>query len=140
MLAAASAAAATLSPAEQAFKSAYVKLVPALNRASNAVIAAVHGSGHDTDAQLVTVFARVARQWATATKPLSSLHAPAAEKKIFTAALGDSRAVEADLLAIVQSGRTHSVKEAKAAGTLLAVDFNALGREIKLLKAKLGLP
>ena len=140
ILAAGSAAAATLSPAAQAFKTAYVKLVPALNKASNAVVHAVDGSSHDTDAQVVTVFAGVARQWATATKPLFTLHAPAAEATIFAIALRDSRGVEADLLAIVQSGRTHSVKVAKAAGTLLALDFNGLGREIKLLKTKLGLP
>ena len=140
MLAAASAAAATLSPAEQGFKTAYVKLVPALNRASAAVVHAVGGSAHDTDAQVVTIFGGVARQWAAATKPLYALDAPTPEAKIFAAAVRQSRAVEADLLAIVTSGRTHSVKVAKAAGTLLAVNFNTLGREVKLLKTKLGLP
>ena len=140
MLAAGSAAAATLSPAEQAFKTAYVKLVPALNRASSAVVHAVNGSAHDTDAQVVTIFGAVARQWGTATKPLLALHAPAPEATIFAAAVRDVRALKVDLLAIVQSGRTHSVKVAKAAGTLLALNFNALGREIKQLKTKLGLP
>lgn len=140
LVAAGSAAAATLSPAEQAFKTAYVKLVPALNKASAAVVHAVDGSSHDTDAQVVTVFGNVARQWATATKPLLALHAPAPEARIFAAASHGSRAVEADLLACVQSGRTHSAKAAKAAGTLLALDFNALARQIKLLKGKLGLP
>ena len=68
------------------------------------------------------------------------MHAPAPEATAFAAALRDSSAVESDLLAIVDSGRTHSVKVAKAAGTLLALNFNALGREIKVLKTKLGLP
>ncbi len=140
VVASGSAAAATLSPAERAFKTAYVKLVPALNKASSALVHAVDGSGHDTDAQVVTVFSGVARQWATATKPLLALHAPAREAQIFVAASRGTRAVEADLLAVAQSGRTHSVSAAKASGTLLALDFNALVRQIKLLKAKLGLP
>jgi hypothetical protein len=140
VLAAGSAAAATLSPAEQAFKTSYVKLVPALNKASTALVHAVDGSSGDTDAQVVRIFAGVAHQWATATKPLLALHAPAPEAKIFAAASRRARAVEADLLAVAQSGRTHSVSAAKAAATLLALDFNALAKQIKLLKGKLGLP
>jgi hypothetical protein len=139
-LTAGSAAAATLSPAELAFKTAYEKLVPTLNKASSALVHAVDGSSHATDAQVVTIFTGVARQWASATKPLLALHAPAREAQIFTAVARDSRAVEADLLAVAQSGRTNSVSAAKAAGTLLALDFNALARQIKLMKAKLGLP
>jgi hypothetical protein len=138
-ISAGSATAATLSPAEQAFKTAYEKLVPTLNRASSALVHAVDGSVHDTDAQVVTIFTGVARQWATATKPLLALHAPAPEAQIFAAVSSDSRAVETDLLAIVKSGRTQSVPAAKAAGTRIALDFNALARKIKLLKAKLGL-
>ena len=69
-----------------------------------------------------------------------ALHAPAPEAKIFAAAARDVRAIEVDLVAIVKSGRTHSVKLAKAAGTLLALNFNTLGREVKQLKTMLGLP
>ena len=138
--AAGSAAAATLSPAEQAFKTAYVKLVPTLNKASAALVHAVDASGHETDAQLVTAFSGVARQWATATKPLLALHAPAPEAQIFAGISRRSRSVETDLLAVAQSGRTHSVKAAKTAGTLLVLDFNALAKQVKLIKAKLALP
>lgn len=140
VVAAGSAAAATLSPAEQAFKTAYVKLVPTLNRASTALVHAVDNSGHDTDAQVVTVFSGVAGQWATATKPLLALHAPTPEAQIFAGISRGARSVEADLLAVAQSGRTHSVKAAKAAGTHLALDFNALAKQVKLMKGKLGLP
>jgi hypothetical protein len=140
VVAAGSAAAATLSPAEQAFKTAYVKLVPTLNKASAALVHAVDGSSHDTDAQVVTVYSGVARQWATATKPLLALHAPAQEAQIFAAISRGSRAVEADLLSVAQAGRTHSVPAAKAAGTLLALDFNGIAKQVKLMKAKLGLP
>jgi len=139
VISAGSAAGATLSPAEQAFKTAYEKLVPTLNKASSALVHAVDGAGHDTDAQLVTIFTGVARQWATATKPLLALHAPAPEAQIFAAVSRDSRAVGADLLAIARAGRTNSVPAAKAAGTRIALDFNALARQIQLLKAKLGL-
>ena len=140
MFAAGSAAAATLSPAEKTFKTAYVKLVPSLNRASSAVVHAVDGSAKDTDANVVTIFGGVAREWASATNPLIALYAPAPEAKIFAAVLSDARAVETDLVAIVKSGRTHSVKLAKAAGTLLALNFNALAAEVKQMKTKLGLP
>jgi len=139
LIAAAGASAVALSPAERAFSSAYEKLVPTLNRASAALVGAVNGSGHDTDAQIVTIFTGVARQWASATRPLLALRAPAPEAPIFAVVSRYARAVKADLLAVAQSGRTHSVPAAKAGGTRLALDFNALAREVKLLKAELGL-
>ena len=138
-IAAGTAAAATLSPAERAFVKVYEKLVPTLNRASSALVRAVDGAGKDSDPQLVTIFTGVAHQWATATKPLLALHAPVPEAKIFATASRYARSVEADLLAVVQSGRSSSVSAAKAAGTRLALDFNTLAAEIRQLKAKLGL-
>ena len=139
-IAAGSAAAATLSPAEQAFKKSFVKLVPALNAATNAVIRDVHNSSHETDAQIATIFSAVAHKWSAATRPLSSLKVPTPEAKILSEIVHLSGAVEVDLLAAAQSGRTHSAADAKQAGLLLAHDFNALGAWVGLLKKKLGLP
>ncbi len=134
------AAIAALSPAEQAFKTRFAKLRPALNAATNAVIRDVHNSSHETDAQVATVFTAVARQWSAATRPLSALKAPAPEAKIVSEIVHLAGAVEIDLLAAAQSGRTHSAADAKQAGLLLAHDFNALGVWVGLLKKKLGLP
>ena len=139
VIAVAAADAATLSPAEKAFSKAYERLVPTLNKASVALVHAVDGTSKDTDAQAVTIFGGVARQWASATKPLLALHAPAPEAQIFTAMSRLSRAVESDLLAVVKSIRTHSASGAKSSGRRLVLDFNALAATARLLKAKLGL-
>ena len=134
------AAAATLSPVEHAFRKSFVKLVPTLNAATNAVIKDVRDSSHETDAQVARAFTAVARQWAAATKPLSSLKAPAPEATILAAIVHYSGAVEVDLLAAAKSGRTHSVSAANRAGLRLAHDFNTLGVWVGGLKKKLGLP
>jgi hypothetical protein len=132
-------AVAALSPSEKEFAKAYEKLVPSLNAASAALISAVDNSAKDTDAQVATIFAHLAERWATATKPLLVLHAPAPEARIFAVVSTDTRAVERDLLAVAQAGRTDSVPGAKRAGRALALDFNGLGTQIKKLKARLGL-
>lgn len=130
----------TLTPAEQAFKKAYVALVPSLNRASGAIVKAVENAGKDTDAQVVTVFTNLAHQWSTATRPLLALRAPAPDAALFAAVTQRVPAVDADLLATAQAGRARSGPAGKKAGHQLAVDFNALGAAVGALKKKLGLP
>ena len=129
-----------LSSAERAFKKAYVALVPNLNSASAAIITAVRNAGKDTDAQVVTIFTRLARRWTTATRPLLALKAPAPDAGLFAAVTTRVPKVEADLLATAQAGRTHSVSAGRTAGEHLATDFNALGVAVKALKTRLGLP
>ena len=129
-----------LSSAERAFVKAYVALVPNLNKASTAIITAVRNAGKDTDAQVVTIFTRLARRWTTATRPLLALKAPAPDAGLFAAVTTRVPKVEADLLATAQAGRTHSVSAGRTAGEHLATDFNALGVAVKALKTRLGLP
>jgi hypothetical protein len=130
----------TLTPAEQVFVKQYKVLIPNLDKASSAVISAVKNAGNDTDAQVVTVFTAVAKQWASATKPLFALSAPSPVASIFATITGEVPRVEADLLAIANTGRTHNGSAATKAGRKIAVDFNALGVAVNQLKKKLGLP
>ena len=129
-----------LTPAEQAFVKQYKPLIPTLNKASAAVISAVKNAGNDTDAKIVTVFTAVAKQWASATKPLLALKAPSPVASIFATITGEVPKVEADLLTIANTGRTHSVSAATKAGRKIAVDFDALGVAVSQMKKKLGLP
>jgi len=131
---------AKLTSAERAFAKAYTALVPSLNRASNAIVRAVSDAGKDTDAQIVTVFTSLAKQWTKATGPLLALKAPAAEAGLFAAVTRYVPALETDLLDTVQAGRTHNVKAGTQAGRQIARDFNGLGAAVKALKRKLGLP
>jgi len=129
-----------LTPAERAFVKQYKALIPALDKASAAVISDVKHAGNDTDAQIATVFTAVARQWASATKPLLALEAPSPVASIFASMKAEVPLVEADLLRIANTGRTHNAGAATKAGRKLAVDFNALGADVSQLKRKLGLP
>jgi hypothetical protein len=129
-----------LTPAEQAFVKQYKALIPTLDKASAAVISDVKHAGNDTDAQIVTVFTAAAKQWASATKPLLALKAPSQVASIFASMTGEVPLVEADLLRIANTGRTHSASAATKAGRKLAVDFNALGVAVNQMKKKLGLP
>jgi hypothetical protein len=131
---------AKLSGAERAFAKAYTALVPNLNKASDAVIHAVASAGKYTDAQVVTVFTALARQWSTATAPLLALKAPPPDRGLFAAVARHVPALERDLLATAQAGRTHNLKAGTQAGQNIARDFNALGAAVKVLKTKLGLP
>ena len=137
---AATARAVKLTPAEQAFVTRYKALVPTLNKASGAVINAADNSSKDTDAQVVKVFTAVAKQWASATKPLLALKAPSPVASIFAAMTREVPLIEADLLTIANTGRTHNVSAAKQAGRKLALHFNALGAAVGQMKKKLGLP
>jgi hypothetical protein len=134
------AAHAKLSGAERAFAKAYTALVPSLNKASDAIVHAVANAGKYTDAQVVTVFTALARQWSTATKPLVALKAPPPDRALFAAVTRYVPALERDLLATAQSGRTHNLKAATRAGQHIARDFNGLGAAVRPLKKKLGLP
>jgi hypothetical protein len=131
---------AHLSNAERAFSKSYVALVPNLNKASAAIVKSVSKAGKYTDAQVVTVFAGLAQQWTSATKPLLALKAPAPEAGVFAAVTRLVPAVEVDLLATAQAGRTHSAAAGTSAGRHLALDFNALVVAVGALKKKLGLP
>jgi hypothetical protein len=130
---------AKLSSAERAFAKAYTALVPSLNRASNAIVRAVANAGKDTDAQIVTVFTGLAKQWTKATGPLLALNAPRAEAVLFAEVTRYVPAVETDLLDTVGAGRTHNLNAATQAGRHIARDFNGLGAAVKALKRKLGL-
>ena len=130
----------TLTPAEHVFLKQYKALIPNLDRASSAVISAVKHAGNDTDAQVVTIFTAVAKQWASATKPLFALSAPAPVASIFATITREVPRVEADLLTIANTGRTHNGKAATKAGGKIAIDFNALGVAVNQMKKKLGLP
>ena len=130
----------TLTPAEQVFLKQYKALIPALDKASAAVISAVKHASNDTDAQVVTIFTAVAKRWASATKPLLVLTAPAPVATIFAAIIREVPLVHADLLTIANTGRTHNASAATRAGRKIAVDFNALGVAVNQMKRKLGLP
>ena len=132
--------AVTLTPAEQAFVKQYKTLIPALDKASAALISAVKHAGNDTDAQIVTMFTAVAKQWASATKPLLRLQAPSPVASIFATITAEVPKVEADLLTIANAGRTHSGSAATKAGRRIAIDFNTLGAAVAKLKKKLALP
>ena len=138
-LAAPAAAAAALTPAEQAFKRAYVKLTPAFSKAATAVTRDLAGAAKHTDPQLVTIFTACARQWATATRPLLALRAPAQEAALYAAIAKRARAVESDLLDVVAAGRTNSVPGAKTAGTRLVNDFTTLHIDVIHLALQLGI-
>jgi hypothetical protein len=130
---------AKLSSAERAFAKAYTALVPSLNRASDAIVHAVRNAGKDTDAQIVTVFTGLAKQWTKATRPLLALTAPPAEAGLFAEVTRYVPALETDLLATAQAGRTHNANAGTQAGRHIARDFNALAAAVKVLKRKLGL-
>lgn len=127
------------SGAERAFATAYTALVPRLNAASGAVLHALANAGKETDAQIVTVFTAVAKQWHKATRPLLALRAPAPETRLFAAVTRQVPALESDLLAAAQAGRTHDLQAATAAGRHIVLNFNALAAAVKALKKKLGL-
>ncbi len=132
--------AVNLTPAEKTFVKQYKALIPTLDKASGAVISAVNNSSKDTDAQVVKIFTAVAKQWGTATKPLLALTAPSPVAAIFATMTREVPLVQADLLTIANSGRTHNFSAAKRAGHKLAVDFNTLGGAVTQMKQKLGLP
>jgi hypothetical protein len=133
-------AAVKLTAPEQAFVQQYKKLVPNLDKASDAVITAVHKSSTYTDSQVGTVFAAVAKQWASATAPLLKLKPPSQVATIFATMTRDTPLVEADLLAASHAGATSNAAAGRRAGSKLAADFNALGVAVGQLKKKLGLP
>jgi hypothetical protein len=131
---------ARLSGAEREFVRSYEALVPNLNRVSAAIVTAVRSAGKQTDARIVTVFSSLAGNWTAATKPLLALHAPAPEAGVFAAVTARVPAIETDLLATAQAGRTHSATAAATAARNLVRDFNALGTAVLALKKRLGLP
>jgi hypothetical protein len=134
------AAAAAKTPAETAFIKAYTALVPSLNKVSGAIIKDTQDAGKLTDAQVVTVFTGLARQWKAATAPFIKLKPPAAYAAAFAAAAGHVAPIGRDLLATANVGRTHSTTAGTQAGRRLVLDFNALGVAITKLKKLLGLP
>jgi len=129
-----------LTTAEQVFVKQYKRLIPALDKASAAVVTAVNDSSKFSNAQVVSVFTAVAKQWASATKPLLALAVPPQVSSIFKTIARDVPAVEADLLAAANSGRTQNGSAAKVAGRELALNFNALDAAVAKLKLKLKLP
>jgi len=138
--AAANARITKLTAAEQVFVKRYKRLIPALDKASAAVVAAVDDASKFSNAQVASVFTAVAKRWASATKPLLELAVPPQVTSIFKTIAREVPAVEADLLAVANSGRTQSGSAAKAAGRELALNFNALGAAVAKLKLKLSLP
>lgn len=129
-----------LTRAEQAFARRYRLLIPALDRASAALLSAVGDSSHYTNAQIVTVFTAVAREWESATRPLLKLAVPPQVSSTLMTVKREVPAVEGDLLAAANSGRTQSKAAATAAGRKLAIDYHVLGVAIGQLKRKLSLP
>src|ERR1039458_2732701 len=99
---------AKLSGAERAFAKAYVALLPGLQKTSESVTSAISKAGGDSDAQVVTVFTGLAKQWSAGTKAWVALKAPAPEASLFASLTRYVRAVESDLLAVAPSGRSRS--------------------------------
>jgi hypothetical protein len=131
--------AATLTAPEKAFVTQYKKLIPTLNKASDAVISAVNKSGSDTDAQIGTAFTAAAKQWASATAPLAKLKAPSAFAASFAKLTRETPAVEADLLAVARAGSASNATAGKKAGSKLVADFTALATDVDQFGKKIGL-
>ena len=129
-----------LTPAEVAFVKQYERLIPSLDRASAALVTAVNDASKFSNAQVVSVFTAVARQWASATRPLLALAVPAQVASILAVIAREAPAVEGDLLAAANSGRSQNGSAAKAAGLKLALDYNRLVAADAKLKLKLSLP
>jgi len=132
--------AAKLTPAEMTFVKQYKLLIPKLDSASAALVIAVNNSSKYNDAKVTAVFTAVAKQWASATKPLFALKAPPQVASTFRAITTEVSAIESDLLAAANAGTTHNDVAAKRAGKKLALDFNKLGAAVGQLKQKLSLP
>jgi hypothetical protein len=132
--------AAVKTPAEKAFIKAYTALVPSLNNVSKAIISDTQNAGKLDDAQVVTVYTTLAKQWDAATAPFVKLTPPAAYAAAFHAAAARVAPVEKDLLVTADAGRTGNATAGHAAGRRLALDFNALGAAVGKLKKLLGLP
>ena len=131
--------AVTLTTSEKAFLKQYEKLIPALDKASGAVVTAVNNSANYNDATIASVFAAAAKQWESATKPLAKLKAPAPLAGLFGKVTVKTPAIEADLLAVAQAGSISDATAGKAAGNQLLKDFNALAAAVVGLGKKLGL-
>lgn len=130
---------AKLSNAERAFAKSYAALLPGLQKTSGSVLKAISNAGKDTDVEVVTLFTGLAKQWSIGTKRLVALKAPAPEAGLFAAVTRYVRAVEGDLLAVAQSGRTHSTAAAALATKHMQRDFTGFGAAVIALEKKLGL-
>jgi hypothetical protein len=129
-----------LTAAEKVFVKQYERLIPALDRASAALVKAVDDASKFSNAQVASVFTAVAKQWASATKPLLGLAVPAQVASIVAVIALEVPSVEADLLAAADSGRSENGSAARAAGLKLALDYNKLLAAVAKLKLKLSLP
>jgi hypothetical protein len=101
---------AKLSGAERAFAKAYVALLPGLQKTSESVTSAISKAGGDSDAQVVTVFTGLAKQWSAGTKALVALKAPAPDPACSLA----SRATFALWRAIFSRSRSRGAPTARA--------------------------
>jgi len=131
--------AVTLTGSEKAFVKQYKKLVPNLDKASSAVINGVEKSSGYSYAQIATVFAAAAKQWASATAPLAGLKAPSPVAATFAKVTRETPVIEADLLAVAHAGSTRDATAGRKAGSKLEVDFDALAAAVTQLGKKLGL-
>ena len=139
-LAVGGAVAATLTPAEKELKRSFAKSIPVVVKASNAVIKGAGEASGDSDAQAANVFSALAVQWASATKPLSSLKGPpGTDTKLLSAITHYAGAVEADLLTVSKDVRQHHDSAASNASLQLAHDFNTFGVWFGELRKRLGL-
>jgi hypothetical protein len=129
-----------LTAAEKVFVKQYERLIPALDKASAALVTAVNDASKFSNAQVASVFTAVAKQWASATKPLLALAVPSQVASIVAVIAREVPAVEAELLAAAHSGRSQNGSAAKAAGLTLALDYNRLLAAVAKLKRKLSLP
>jgi hypothetical protein len=127
-------------PAERAFISAYHAAMPRLNRVSGEICRTTIGVNPGTGSRVAALFARLAREWSAANRPLIALKAPAAESGLFSAVTRDVPAVEADLLAIARAAAARTSTATAAARGQLASDFmDRLGPAVLELKWKLGI-
>ena len=139
-LAVGGAAAATLTPAEQALKKSFARSIPVVVKASNAVIKGAGDVSGDSDAQAAHLFEALAVQWTSATKSLSSLKGPpGTDAKVLSGIVHYSGAVETDLLAVSKDVHQHHNSAASNASLQLARDFDTFGAWFGELKKKLGL-
>jgi len=129
-----------LTTAEQVFVKQYKRLIPALDKASAAVVTAVNDSSKFSNAQVVSVFTAVAKQWASATKPLLALAVPPQVSSIFRRSPAMCRRSRPTCWRRPTAGRTQNGSAAKVAGRELALNFNALDAAVAKLKLKLKLP
>jgi len=138
-VAACPAAAASTSSAESAFAKAFRADLMKSGTVGQAIGKAIQNAGHDTPAQLATLFGQLANDWDTAIKPMLALRAPAPVASLFSTVVHYARAVAPDLLAIGHAASEQNQKAYNTAGQATVRNGTEYDTAVDALAKKLGI-